>query len=174
VPAETAAGTPPETEDLYGAYPRLSAGQVATLASLGQRRRVEADETLIQAGDLDCDFYVILAGKAAVVEGRGSPFERLVSVHDPRRFLGELGLLTGEATFYTAVAVEPGERMGYRKGQGALAMGGQAGCLLASRRERLAFEDFACVPCDVVGGRGDGAGTRGKRPSVQFVHCSSC
>jgi len=109
VPAETAAGTPPETEDLYGAYPRLSAGQVATLTSLGQRRPVEADETLIQAGDLNCDFYVILAGKAAVVEGRGSPFERLVSVHGQHRFLGELGLLTGEATFYSAVAVEPGE-----------------------------------------------------------------
>ena len=108
-PAGTAADTPPETEDLYGAYPRLSEGQVATLTSLGQRRRVEADETLIQAGDLNCDFYVILAGKAAVVEGRGSPCERLVSVHGQHRFLGELGLLTGEATFYSAVAVEPGE-----------------------------------------------------------------
>jgi thioredoxin reductase (NADPH) len=108
-PTETAAGTPPETEDLYGAYPRLSEGQVATLTSLGQRRPVEADETLIQAGDLSCDFYVILAGKAAVVEGRGSPLERLVSVHGQHRFLGELGLLTGEATFYSAVAVEPGE-----------------------------------------------------------------
>jgi thioredoxin reductase (NADPH) len=108
-PAATSAGTPAETEDLYGAYPRLSGGQVAALASLGHRRRVESDETLIRAGDLSCDFYVILAGTTAVVEGRGTPCERLISLHGPDRFLGELGLLTGEAAFYSAVAVGPGE-----------------------------------------------------------------
>jgi thioredoxin reductase (NADPH) len=94
---------------LYGAFPRLSEGQVAALASLGQRLCVMADQTLIRGGDLDCDFYVVLAGKIAIIEGRGTPCERLVSVHGPGRFLGEVGLLTGEAAFYGAVAVEPGE-----------------------------------------------------------------
>jgi thioredoxin reductase (NADPH) len=98
------ASTPLEPEDLC-----LSEEQVAALSELGRRRRVEADETLIRAGDLTWDFYVVLVGKAAVVEGRGTPYERLVSLHGPRRFVGELGLLTGEAAFYSAVAVEAGE-----------------------------------------------------------------
>jgi thioredoxin reductase (NADPH) len=98
------ASTPLEPEDLC-----LSEEQVTTLSELGRRRRVEANETLIRAGDLTWDFYVVLAGKAAVVESRGTPYERLVSLHGPRRFVGELGLLTGEAAFYGAVAVEAGE-----------------------------------------------------------------
>ena len=33
----------------------------------------------------------------------------MVGVHGPRRFLGEISLLTGQAAFVTAVVVEPGE-----------------------------------------------------------------
>ena len=47
-------------------------------------------------------------GKVAVVAGYGGE-ERLIAVHGPRRFLGELGLLTGQAAFFTAVVREPGE-----------------------------------------------------------------
>ena len=35
--------------------------------------------------------------------------ERLIAVHGPGRFLGELGLLTGQAALFTAVVREPGE-----------------------------------------------------------------
>jgi thioredoxin reductase (NADPH) len=95
---------PLEPEDLC-----LSEDQVAALSLLGHRRHVEADETLIRAGDLTWDFFVVLAGKVAVVESPGTLYERLVSLHGPHRFVGELGLLTGEAAFYGAVAVEAGE-----------------------------------------------------------------
>ena len=44
----------------------------------------------------------------AVVEGFGR-HERLIGVHGPGRFLGEASLLTGEASFLTAVAREPGK-----------------------------------------------------------------
>ena len=39
----------------------------------------------------------------------GQPDERLIAVHGPRRFLGELSLLTGQPAFFTAVVREPGE-----------------------------------------------------------------
>jgi thioredoxin reductase (NADPH) len=45
----------------------------------------------------------------AVIDGYRYPDERLVAVHGSRRFLGELGLLTGQAAFFSAVVVEPGE-----------------------------------------------------------------
>src|SRR6201995_3261560 len=106
------AGDIEETPDLQGAYPRLADAQLTTLAEAGRRRAVQAEEILFREGERKCDFFVILAGKVAVVEGRGTPEERLIGVHGRGRFLGELGLLTGEGSFYTAIAVEAGEVLG--------------------------------------------------------------
>ena len=92
-----------------GAYPRLTDAQIAALSRAGPAPPGEAGEVLFSEGDRNCDFFVVLAGQVAMVEGRGTPEERVISVHGPGRFLGELGLLTGEASFYGAVAVEPGE-----------------------------------------------------------------
>jgi thioredoxin reductase (NADPH) len=97
-----------ETPDLDGAFPRLSEGQIDSLATEGERRPTEAGEVLYRAGDLDCDFIVVLAGRVALVEGYGQD-ERLVGLHGPGRFLGGIGLLTGHPVFLTAVVREPGE-----------------------------------------------------------------
>jgi thioredoxin reductase (NADPH) len=86
----------------------LSQRQIDALANHGQRRHTQAGEVLYQEGDPDCDFFVILAGKVAIVEGYGGD-ERVIGVHGPDRFLGELGLLTGQAVFVTAVVRQSGE-----------------------------------------------------------------
>src|SRR5918998_106025 len=99
----------PETPDLDGAYPRLSQAQVATLEANGEQRPVHSGEVLFVEGDPSASFYVILAGRVAVVEGYGTDEQRVVRVHGPRRFLGELSLLTGQTEFFTAVALEYGE-----------------------------------------------------------------
>jgi thioredoxin reductase (NADPH) len=98
-----------ETPDLQGAYPRLSDGQITALAGLGERRPAEPGQVLFGEGDRNCDFFVVLAGKAAHVEGHGTAQQRVISVHGPGRFLGELSLLTGETSFYSGVAVAAGE-----------------------------------------------------------------
>ena len=66
------------------------------MASSGRTRR---KEVLFREGDERYDFFVILEGKVAVFDPDGSEEERLIAVHGPRRFLGELGLLTGQAAF---------------------------------------------------------------------------
>jgi thioredoxin reductase (NADPH) len=98
----------PETPDLDGAFPRLSEQQLLALEAHGERRRVRQGEVIYREGDERCDFYVVLEGQVAILEGYGGAV-RVVAVHGPRRFLGELGLLTGQAAFLTAVALEPGE-----------------------------------------------------------------
>ena len=60
-------------------------------------------------GSRACDFYVILGGMVAVIEGLRTPEERLLGVHGPGRFLGELSLLRGEAVPYSITVTEPGE-----------------------------------------------------------------
>ena len=98
-----------ETPDLQGAFPRLSDAQIAALDAQGQRRPTQPGDVLFAEGDRDCDFFVVLAGKVASVEGHGTPEERVIAVHGPGRFLGELSLLTGEGAWYSAVALDAGE-----------------------------------------------------------------
>jgi thioredoxin reductase (NADPH) len=98
-----------ETEDTSGAFPRLGEGQIRALEAHGERRRVRRGDVLFREGDQRYDFFVILEGKAAIVEGYGSGHERVIGVHGRGRFLGELNLLTGQAAFLTAVMVEDGE-----------------------------------------------------------------
>ena len=97
-----------ETADVFGAFPKLTDEQVEALKVEGTRRATARGEVLFREGDLTCDFFVILSGLVAIVDGYGRE-DRVISVHGPGRFLGELGLLTGEAVFTTAVVQEPGE-----------------------------------------------------------------
>jgi thioredoxin reductase (NADPH) len=97
-----------ETPDPCGVYPRLGEAQIRALAASGERRRTRPGEVLFQEGDTRYDFFVILEGKVAVVEGFRTD-ERVLALHGAGRFLGELSLLTGQAAFYTAVVREAGE-----------------------------------------------------------------
>jgi thioredoxin reductase (NADPH) len=98
-----------ETPDLHGAYPRLPEGQLEELAARGRRRPVQAGEILIHEGEPATEFIVILRGRVLMIASHGTVDERVVGVHGPRRFLGELGFLEGQLSFFTAVAGEPGE-----------------------------------------------------------------
>src|SRR3984885_2092121 len=99
----------PETPDLQGAYPRLSDEQIAALDAQGRRRPTRPGDVLFAEGDRECAFCVVLAGRVASVAGRGTPEERVIAVHGRGRFLGELSLLTGEGSYYSAVALDAGE-----------------------------------------------------------------
>jgi thioredoxin reductase (NADPH) len=98
-----------ETPDVCGAYPRLSDDQIATLEAGGTRRTVSQGEMLVREGERADDFFVILSGKVAVSTLDDAGNQRVMRVHGPGRFLGELGDLEGEAAFYSAEVVEPGE-----------------------------------------------------------------
>ncbi|HEX4720055.1 MAG TPA: FAD-dependent oxidoreductase [Thermoleophilaceae bacterium] len=99
----------PETPDLLGAFPRLTDEQIGALLEHGERRPVKAGDVLFREGDESAELFVILSGQLAIVEGHGGPGERVIGVHGPGRILGELNLLTGQASLTTAVVTEPGE-----------------------------------------------------------------
>ncbi len=109
--------TLPETPDLYGAYPRLDERRIADLSRCGERRSVSPGEVLYREGEPAGEFIVVLRGKVATVEGYGSAEERTIAVHGPGRFLGELGLLTRQVGFLTAVVREAGEILAVRADQ---------------------------------------------------------
>jgi thioredoxin reductase (NADPH) len=93
----------PETPDVSGAYPRLTDDQLMTLSRYGDRRSVPDGTVLFCEGDRDCGFFVVLEGKVAVVQETAAE-PRLIALHGPGRFLGDLALLTGQTVLVTAVA----------------------------------------------------------------------
>lgn len=97
-----------ETPDAAGAFPRLTTQQIAVLEPFGTRRRVAQGEPLFGAGEPGADFVVVLGGEVAMVDGYGR-MNRVRTVHGTGRFLGELGILSGQATLLTAVAARDGE-----------------------------------------------------------------
>ena len=101
--------TDEETPDTVGAYPRLSEYQITALGAVGHARPTTPGDVLFHEGERASEFIAILTGTVAVVEAYGSPDERVIAIHGPGRFLGEIGLLTGQAAFVTAVVREPGE-----------------------------------------------------------------
>ncbi|MFF4242317.1 FAD-dependent oxidoreductase [Actinomadura geliboluensis] len=92
-----------ETPDLNGAYPRLDRRQVQAVATYGERRPTRRGDVLFAEGDRDYDFFLVVAGAVAILD-KGE----VIRVHGPGRFLGELGLLTGQPAFLTARVAEPG------------------------------------------------------------------
>lgn len=100
---------PGETPDLSGAYPRLDADRIRMLDTYGSRRPTARGDVLLVEGRPDEAFHVVLAGRVAIVRAFGTPEQQVVRVHGPGRFLGELGLLTGQVAFFTAIVADPGE-----------------------------------------------------------------
>ena len=95
--------------DRDGAFPRLSEDLIAPLDAVGVRRPLTAGDILFEAGDRESAFYVVLRGRVAIIDAYGTKKERVLGVHEARRFVGELSLVTGQPTYTTAVVREDGE-----------------------------------------------------------------
>jgi thioredoxin reductase (NADPH) len=97
-----------EPENRHGAFPRLDEQQRARLRDLGTVRKVKTGDVLFRDGDSHYDFFVVESGAVAIVQGYGRE-NRVIAVHGPHRFLGELNMLTGARVYLTAVVRDPGE-----------------------------------------------------------------
>jgi thioredoxin reductase (NADPH) len=95
----------PETPDTTGAYPRLTDEQILLLSRYGERERLARGTMLFCEGDRDCGLFVLLDGKVQVLqENDPEGASRVIAVHGPGRFVGDLSMLTGQAVYVTAVA----------------------------------------------------------------------
>ena len=63
-----------------------------------------AGDVLFADGDLTYDLFVVLAGEVRLIERRGQPGETVITAYGRSQFLGEIGLLTGQRAYLSAVA----------------------------------------------------------------------
>ena len=111
--APGASAEPPDgSDDLLisppGRSPVLDAAQLRMLRGYGNEREVAAGDVLFADGDETYDLIVPLAGTASIIEGYGHPGASVVASYGPSEFLGEIGMLTGQRAFLSAVATSAG------------------------------------------------------------------
>lgn len=91
-----------------GRSPVLDAAQLGVLRGYGSQRDMAAGDVLFADGDETYDLIVLLAGTADIIEGYGHPGASIVASYGPSEFLGEIGMLTGQRAFLSAVASSAG------------------------------------------------------------------
>lgn len=95
--------TAPSSSDMDIAFPHLSAAQIDTLRPRGEVRSVTAGEVLWKEGDRAYGFFVALSGSIEIIE-RSHGEERLVIVHEPGQFTGDVDMITGRVALITGDA----------------------------------------------------------------------
>jgi len=121
-PAPEASAEPPGGSDdrlisLPGRSPVLDAAQLGTLRGYGSERDVAAGDVLFADGDETYDLIVLIAGTADIIEGYGHPGASVIASYGPSEFLGEIGMLTGQRAFLSAVASSAGRVLTVPVGQ---------------------------------------------------------
>lgn len=80
------------------AFPTLNDEQIERLRQYGTEQPVAAGQVLFRPGDPAYNFMVILSGQVDILEPTAQS-EHLITTHGPGRFIGDIGLLTGQAVF---------------------------------------------------------------------------
>ena len=96
------------TQPDAGRSPALDAAQIEVLRRYGREQPVAAGDVLFADGDETYDLIVVLAGEVQIVEHYGRPGQTVLATYGPSRFLGEIGLLTGQRVYLSAVASSAG------------------------------------------------------------------
>jgi thioredoxin reductase (NADPH) len=91
-----------------GRSPVLDEAQLEMLRRYGTERDVAPGDTLFADGDETYDLIVMLDGTAKLVQGYGRPGASVITTYGRSEFLGEIGMLTGQRAYLTAVATSPG------------------------------------------------------------------
>ena len=105
--ADASAG-PRTPSEIAGYRPVLSEPQLDVLRRYGAEQRVAMGDVLVRDGDETYDLIVLLEGEARIVEHYAQPDEFVIVTYGPREFMGEIGLLTGQRAYLTAVVSAPG------------------------------------------------------------------
>ena len=75
-------------------FPTLSAAQIARTASHGVIRRITRDEVLIEAGQTDVPFFVVLTGEIEVIRPSGLG-DLLIALVRADQFTGDISMILG-------------------------------------------------------------------------------
>src|SRR6202158_3896816 len=100
-----ASSAPSQMERLF---PTLTSAQMARIAARGRRGTIARGEVLVEVGDKDVPFFVVVGGEIQALRPTGAT-EILIVAHGPGQFSGEANMITGRRAMARLRASEPGD-----------------------------------------------------------------
>src|SRR6516164_314535 len=92
-----------QTEE--SAFPRLTSAELALVKALAKPCDYADGGLIFRAGQADIDLYIVEAGQMEIRNPTDG--DRLIAVHEPGHFSGDIDVLTGRPVIVTAVAKGP-------------------------------------------------------------------
>src|SRR6058998_933336 len=89
-------------------FPVLTPAQINRIEAHGHIRAVQSGELLVEQGDINIPFFVVITGELEIVRPFGAQ-ETLVTVHGPGQFTGEVNTLSGRRSFFRVRVTKPGK-----------------------------------------------------------------
>jgi len=86
------------------AFPKLSDSQLATMASLAEHKFYSHGQYLFRAAEIEFKFHVVLKGGVEIIDRSGHE-PRVILVHEPREFTGDLANLSRRSSNVDARAL---------------------------------------------------------------------
>ena len=100
--------SPSDRMDQDKLFPTLNAQQIGRIAAHGRRRAVSRGDVLIEVGDGDVPFFVVLSGHVQALRPSDDG-ETLIVTHGPGQFSGEANMITGRRSVARLRVSESGE-----------------------------------------------------------------
>ncbi|MEM9801215.1 MAG: FAD-dependent oxidoreductase [Planctomycetota bacterium] len=105
MPSQEPRHSVPTTALEVAAWPALSEDLIDLLAATGERIETSRGDVLFDVGERSYDFYYVESGVFEVVDRSE---DRTVVRVGEGNFVGELGMLMGQRTFFAGIIAEPG------------------------------------------------------------------
>jgi thioredoxin reductase (NADPH) len=106
--SDTRKGLPLNRSRVEQIFPTLTPAQVRRIAPHGHMRTMKRGEVLVEQGDRNVPFFVVVSGEVEIVHPSGA-VETFITIHGPGQFSGEVNNLSGRRALFRARATKPGE-----------------------------------------------------------------
>lgn len=100
-------GLPLTRSSIERIFPKLSSKQISRMQEHGHLREVKFGEILVEQGDNNIPFFVVVSGEIEILRPSGA-IETLITVHGPGHFTGEVNMLSGRRALFRARVTSPG------------------------------------------------------------------
>jgi thioredoxin reductase (NADPH) len=106
--SDTRRGLPLVSSRIEQIFPTLMPAQIRRIVPHGHMRAMQHGEVLIEQGDRNVPFFVVVSGEVEIVRPSGG-VETLITIHGAGQFTGEVNMLSGRPAVVRVRATKPGE-----------------------------------------------------------------
>ncbi len=100
-------GLPLTRSNLERIFPKLTSEQIGRMQERGHMRAVKLGEILVEQGDSNVPFFVVVSGEIEILRPSGA-IETLITIHGSGQFTGEVNMLSGRRALFRARVTKSG------------------------------------------------------------------